>query len=363
MRKLLFTAVALALCSSVNADPLTAIQSVSTGSTTRSISDTTPNSAAQSSNVTKNLSFDQFVAGTGVLVGVYSGLTFNSGTFMLSAAGTKGAGTGALSFGSEATIHASSNLPGLPTFGAINQPLSNSCTAQDTCFPGGITDLSNNSSLNKTDTSWLNASVQAGSSSLDNYVGTGKVASMLTITPSVSITQEQRITGETARTEVSGLIGSQSLTYSYLRHANASFAAAADKNALDPNNLTPGHGLTFSVFNFGDASTAKLDFAGLQCVSGDCGAFNVSMASFQDLLAGGSIAGNASLTTTVAGSYEATYTLLFSDDTAVGATASHLTNALTLGVQGSVAPVPEPSTWAMLSLGLIGLAWRCRRKS
>ena len=362
MRKLLFTAVSLALCSIVSAAPLTATQSASTGSTTRWISDTNANGSARSSPVTKSLSFDQFAVSSGVLVDVHSGLAFNSGTFTLSAAGTKGAGSGDLRFASEANVHASSDLPGLPTFGAINHTLFNSCTSTDTCFPGGLDDLRNNESLNRTDTTWFNSSVHASSSNLDPYVGTGKVSSTLTITPSVSITDEQRITGETARTEISALTGSQSLTYSYLRHANASFAAAADEDVLGSSNLlSPGNALTFSVFNFGDASTTKLDLIGVQCVSGDCGAFSVNMASFQDLSAGSSIAGSASLATTVAGSYGATYALMFSDDTSIGAGASHLTNALTLGVQGSVAPVPEPGTWAMLSLGLLGLAFLRRR--
>jgi hypothetical protein len=97
-------------------------------------------------------------------------------------------------------------------------------------------------------------------------------------------------------------------------------------------------------------------------VSGDCGAFDVSMASFQDLVAGNGISGNASLTTNVTGNYGATYALTFSDDTAIGASASHLTDTLTLDLRGSVAPVPEPASWALLGLGFAGLAIRFRRK-
>jgi hypothetical protein len=97
-------------------------------------------------------------------------------------------------------------------------------------------------------------------------------------------------------------------------------------------------------------------------VSGNCGAFDINMSSFQDLAAGGSAAGSASLIAGVAGNYDATYLLTFSDDIEVGATASHLTNALTLNVQGSVAPVPEPGTWALMGVGLAGLGYRFRKR-
>jgi hypothetical protein len=362
MRKLLYTAVSLALCAGANANPLTATQSVLTGSITRSISDTTPNGEAATSNVGKNLSFSMFSSGAGVLVGVSSGLTFNAGTLTLTASGTLTNGSGPVSFASEANVFASSSLPGMSAFGPIHAPLTNACSDAGGCFPGGVSNLSDNVNLNRTHNAWLNTVAAAGGASLNNYVGTTSLASTLTVTPSVSLAGDQRITGETARVAVDGLKGAQSLTYSYLRHADASFASAADANTLSALAVTHANATAFSVFNFGDASTTKLDFVGLQCVSGDCGAFDVSMPSFQDLAAGGSVAGSAALIAGVAGDYGATYLLTFSDDGAVGATASHLTNALTLDVQGSVAPVPEPSTWALMGLGLAGLAYRFRKR-
>jgi hypothetical protein len=250
----------------------------------------------------------------------------------------------------------------MSVFGPIHAPLTNACAGAESCFPVGTTTLGVNGSLMKFDDTWLSPTASAHVSSLNNYVGIGTFASTLTVTPSISLTDEQRITAQTARIAVDGLKGAQSLTYSYLRHADASFASGADANTLSPLALTPGNAVGFSVFNIGDASSTKLDYVGLQCMSGDCAAFDVSMASFQDLAGGGSVAGSASLLTGIAGSYDATYMLTFSDDTAVGAAASHLTNALTLSLQGSVAPVPEPSTWAMLAIGLAGLAFRYRRR-
>lgn len=362
MRKLLYTAVSLALCASANANPLTATQSVLTGSITRSTSDTSMNGEAVTSPVSKNLSFSMFNSGTGVLVGVSSGLSFNSGALSLTASGTLTSGSGPVSFASEGTIFAGSNLPGMSAFGLIHGPLTNVCAGSESCFPNGTVNLGTNGNLMRFDDRWLSPVAAAGAESLNNYVGAGTLASTLTVTPSVSLTDEQRISTQTARIAVDGLKGAQSLTYSYLRHADASFASGADANNLSSLTLTRGNARDFSIFNFGDALTAKLDFVGLQCMSGDCGAFDISLPSFQDLAGGSSVAGSAALVAGVTGNYDAQYLLSFSDDTAIGATASHLTNALTLSVQGSVAPVPEPGTWALLSVGLIGLALRARRR-
>ena len=71
--------------------------------------------------------------------------------------------------------------------------------------------------------------------------------------------------------------------------------------------------------------------------------------------------GDQRLTALGAGNYGATYTLKFKDDDAIGATQSQLENTLTLSVQGTVAAVPEPGSWALLSIGLLGLSF-CRRK-
>ena len=70
MRRLLFSAVSLALCSSVQAQALTTSQAVGTGSITTSVSDTSANGNARTSSVAKTLSFGKFSANTGVLVDV-----------------------------------------------------------------------------------------------------------------------------------------------------------------------------------------------------------------------------------------------------------------------------------------------------
>jgi len=295
----------------------------------------------------------------GVLTGIQSSLNFTGGTMQLSASGTRSSSH--QNFSSTGGVTASSNLTGLSTFSAINETLSNSCLQTSGCFPNGNnTNLSSTTSLTKTDSSWLIPTATVAAGSLNNYVGTGSVGSTLTVQASVNLTTATDISNPQAILALSGLTGNQKLTYTYLNHANASFASGSDSNSLSLTTLTGG-GSGFSVFNYGNASTTKLDYFNVQC-AGDCTAFNLTLATLQNLATGQpGVAGSASLTALGAGNYGATYTLKFKDDDAIGATQSQLENSLTLNVQGTVPAVPEPGSWALLSIGLLGLSF-CRRK-
>jgi hypothetical protein len=357
MRHLLSTTLAIAVLSSAHAAPLTTTQSATIAPVFSITADTTEGSSAVVSSINRALSFGKFDADMGVLTGISSKLTFSAGSAFLFASGTQHGHYGTPSFASQAIISAASSLPGLSAFGAVNQTLSNSCRNAATCFPHGISHLLFNPRMIETDATWLSPTASVAPGSLNNYVGTGALASTFTTTTSVSLQNEDKVQNGAAILKVLGLKGNQSLTYSYLRHANASFTAASDTNAL--GSLGTG---AFSVFNLGDSATTKLDFVSLQCISGNCDAFNVTLASFQDLAAGGSVGGTTALTANLAGDYAATYELVFSDDTSIGATGTHVQNSLLLNVNGSVPAVPEPSNWALLSLGLIGLVAFRRRK-
>ncbi len=309
----------------------------------------------------QTVAFGQFDRGTGVLTGVSSGLAFNSGSSALTSLGTKSGTSGTVRFQTQASILATTtwSASSYMLFGNINETIANSCLTEAACFPSGVLNLSANSTMNKTDTTWLSPTAVVAAAGINDYVGTGNLATTLTVQNSVLLQSQSRISGGRATSQLTGLTGSQSLTYSYLRHANASFSSGADAG-----NLILGAGSAFSIFNFGDASSAKLDFVSLECVSGDCGAFNVTLPSFQDLAAGGSVVGSTALTAVGGSSYSATYDVLFSDDTAVGATDTHLQNSLRLTVQSgsAVPPVPEPAEWTMLVAGLLVMGFIARRR-
>jgi hypothetical protein len=361
MRRLLFVALSFATVAGVQAQALTSTQTRTFSSLNTAATDSSVTTPAATSSTSQTFSFELFSANTGVLTGVSSSLSFSGGTLALSASGTenKQSGGGKPAFSSTGSVTANSTLF---TYGAINNTLANACSDSGTrCFDSKWTNLTGNAALQKSDSTWLNP---AGTSvgGLNTYAGAGSVSSTLIVQNSVTLTGATLISSPQATLSTSGLTGTQNLTYSYLKHSNASFASAADSNVFSLSGIT-SNGSGFSIFNLGDNATTKLDYMGLQCVSGNCGAFNVTLASFQDVIAGTGRTGTAALAATSPGNYSATYTLTFSDDTAIGATATHLTNALTLNVHGTIAaPVPEPGSWALLGAGLLGLAFWRRKK-
>lgn len=311
----------------------------------------------------QQLSFAKFSESTGVLTDALWQLKSLSGTVTFIPAATKGTGT-ANRYDGRGFITA--NIEGVQFGSSYNDNLKlerRYCTSTIACFNTGETTLK--SPLSTTSSNWGNTSATNGRSAapntLDNYIGAGSLQANLEVKRSVHLEPYASPVGTLNVVNpgismgLAGFTGTASLTYSYLKHANASFTTGTDTNqiAAEVTDLP----LSFSVFNLGDANTTKLDKVSVSCV-GDCDDFQLTLPSMQDLVAGGSgIAGGITRIGDGAGS--ATYTLIFSDDTALGASASRLQNSLSV----SVAAVPEPAEWAMLLAGLLVVGFIARRRN
>jgi hypothetical protein len=363
MKKVLTVAVSLAVCSSsVVAATSTQSQGFSTALTA---SDSTVGGASGNDSRAIPMAFTQFDAHIGVLTGVSSTLNVSGGTLKLSSTGTWGSGSGNPALTASGTVLANSTLPGIE-FGNINT-LNFSCSGtsggsrcfEDKSKPGW-------KNFTATDTTWLNPT-STTTNGLNSYVGASSMASSFTVTNTVALTRADIINSPTATLAVTGLTGKQSLDYTYLNHANASFTSGSDTNSL-AKDISAG-AFNFSVYNYGTADTANLASKSLTCTGGDCSAFKFTSSSFNALSAGNSFNNYGSIEVSDgarSGAYNATFALIFSDTHAGAASNTLMDNSLSLAVSANVAAVsavPEPETYAMLLAGLsvIGLKIRRRR--
>jgi hypothetical protein len=132
------------------------------------------------------------------------------------------------------------------------------------------------------------------------------------------------------------------VSLSVLDHANASFADESDVNSLTYDFGTVAVGaaapaFAFDLFNLSATAgfTAGLDLDGI-VGSGDIARLSTNMTTFSGastLAAGASQSFLATLDTTEAGNFSASYTLSFSDENVVGATNL---GSLTLNLTGMV---------------------------
>jgi hypothetical protein len=163
-----------------------------------------------------------------------------------------------------------------------------------------------------------------------------------------------------------GVVGATSASHALtnvdvLDHANGSFAgdANADTLTLDFGTVEQGSSQSrgFSLHNLVATAgyTAALDLDSIGETDA-AGVFSTDLATFLNLVAGGSNTYSVTLDTSSSGAFAATYTLNFSDEDLAGAAGGQ---TLTLNVLGEVVPVPEPT--ALVFAGLAGLLL-CRHR-
>jgi hypothetical protein len=309
-----------------------------------SVSDTSPDNAAPLIGETVMLGLSAFDPAWGVLTGVRGQLSIDAGQGLMAYRNESGG-----DWDSVATLRTGWALGAqmLAPLTVLQRVTSN----RDTKVVLG------------TQWSTLAFSTTAG---LDAFVGTGSIAPALTTYVgafingggggATAIASVLNVDGGVGSPDLDGLTGGIQWTYSWLRHAELSFAAGRTQAALSLD-LSAGAG-SFTLTALGDASTSRADVLGWTC-QGDCDAFALQLDAVPGLAAGAAVGGGVSFLGGT-GARHATYLLQVADEAGVGAASSRGMQTLTLDVQVA-APVPEPAPALLFWAGLAAMAWWRRR--
>jgi hypothetical protein len=306
---------------------------------------------------------EQFDASAGVLTGVTINLD-SARTQAVTVSSTAGGGNGnnnnRTANGSGSST-AGISAPGVSyTFttaiganGSCTAPRKQACSS--TTSPAGVATDEN---------------LAATSGSLESYVGNGTVTVSRTATTlSVSHLNNAFTGAETTQYELTWT-GDLGATYSYLLHAAPSFdgSASVDSLTLDFGTVAQNGSVSplgFSIFNLADLDRTDLDLEGFTA-TGDTSVLASDLTTFANLGQGSGQAFQATLDTTNAGGFLATYTLTLSDAANIGAASSQSTYTLYLTLKGNViavTSVPVPDAVWLFGTGLVGLVGISRRKT
>ena len=291
----------------------------------------------------------QFAASDGVLTGV----TLNLESTLTSSLAVEGRAIGqSTTISGTGTGNAAISAPGV------------SYTFSDMVVNGSCSPASNGATCSSTTGNVVNASqsLVVSSGSLDSYVGTGTVSVDRTAS-TINATQ----TEGTGTTQYDlNWAGNLSASYTYLRHAAPSFGSNSpiDSLTLDFGTVSQNsdvQSLAFSIFNLADPDRTALD---LISWTADTDALHSGLSPFTDsLLQGEEALYYATLDTTNAGMFSATYLITLSDAADIGAASSHNTYTLTLTLTGTVTAVPVPDSVWLFCSGLIGVVGVARRRT